>query len=350
MRLPLATLLLSTLLACHAEKAETDGGDGTSEADTGLGATDSGTPDDTDSPDSGTPDDTECTLGEWGEETDCPPEYFAAADVGQEQIGLIESAHETASTAWGNFGPLEYWVVGTDTEAAEALDIYFCSLRMEKDPSLPDDYEDYCLGRGYSFVDYVRDGGAGLNTRHNEDEEYSVFLITMASKYPFPDETDYTVVSYHEYFHVVQSAHIASRDEAEQRSLMVENPWWSEGGAEYMAQLLYSRQPGVDSGYLKERMGWKMESKSMLEDGERFSDIPYGERGRIGYDLGAWFIAYLIHQVGEDAYQVGFFDDLNTLGWEGAFVENFGMSSAVMLDEFEVFLTTPLSEQIAIIP
>jgi hypothetical protein len=149
---------------------------------------------------------------------------------------------------------------------------------------------------------------------------------------------------------VVQSAHIATRNHAERQELMVENPWWSEGGAEYMAQLLYSRQSGVDSGYLKERMSWKMDSKSRLEEGEDFTEIPYSERAIIAYDLGTWFIAYLIHQVGEETYSVSFFDDLNDLGWEGSFVENFGVSSLSMLDDFETFLQEPLSEQLEIIP
>jgi hypothetical protein len=124
-------------------------------------------------------------------------------------------------------------------------------------------------------------GGAGRDARHTEDEDYDVFIVTMASKYPFPTETDCPVVTDHEYVHVVQFAHIASEDRDEHRELMVENPWWSEG------------QPGVDANDLKDPMSWKMETQSMLESDERFSDIPYGERGRIGYDLGAWFIAYL---------------------------------------------------------
>lgn len=288
--------------------------------------------------------------GEWGDEIEAAPEFFAASDVPASQVDLLRRDHATASEVWGNFGPLEFWVVGTDEAAAEALDAEFCALRQERDASLPSNFQEMCLGRDYGFVEYARNGGAGLNTRHNEREEYAGFLVTMASKNPYPDEIDYTTVTYHEYFHVVQMAHIASEDEEEQRRLMVENPWWSEGGAEYMAQLLQSRQPGVGSDYLKERMAWKMDTKSMLDEGERFSDIPYGERARIGYDLGAWFIAFLVHQAGEDAYKVGFFDDLNAMGWEGAFESNFGMTSERSLDDFEGFLALPLDEQLDIIP
>ena len=286
----------------------------------------------------------------WGEEVTDLPEFFSASDVSEAHVDGARTDHGTASTAWGNFGPLEFWIVGTDREAAETLDCDFCAIRRERDPSLPPEFDAYCANRNYSFVDYARDGGAGLNTRHNEEEEYSVFLVTLASKYPFPDETDYTVVSYHEYFHVVQNAHIDTRDQDERARLMVENPWWSEGGAEYMAQLLYSRQPGVDYGYLKERMAWKMDTRDLLLAGEHFSDIPYGPRAQIGYDLGTWFIAYLIDQVGEDAYAIDFYDDLNDLDWEASFLTNFGISSQGMLDDFEEFLDAPLEDQLEIIP
>jgi hypothetical protein len=288
--------------------------------------------------------------GAWGEEVTDLPGFFPASDVGEEQVERIREDHDTASGAWGNFGPLEFWIVGTDIEAAGTLDCDFCAVRRQRDPSLPPEFDEYCANRQYGFVEYALNGGAGLNTRRSEEEEYSVFLVTLSSKSPFPDETDYTVVIYHEYFHVVQSAHIDTRDQDERERLMVENPWWSEGGAEYMAQLLYSQQSGVDSSYLKERMSWKMDTRDLLNPGERFSDIPYGPRARIGYDLGAWFIAYLIDRVGEDAYTVDFFDDLNELGWEGSFLTNFGVSSQVMLNDFDEFLYAPLEDQLEIIP
>jgi hypothetical protein len=331
------TLSLFFLLSCTAKSTESSA-DAEPEIDDGQAdPTDIGTEEDIGAP-------------EWGEDGPWVPEYYPAPDVPESQVDLIRDGHSTASEAWGNYGPLEYWVIGHDIDAAIEHDDYFCAVRMEKDPGLPPEFMDHCLNRGHSFEDYARDGGAGLNTRRSEYEDYSVFLVTFGSKYPSPDETDYTVVAYHEYFHVVQSAHIDSRDEDERRRLMVENPWWSEGGAEYMAQLLYSRQPGVNEGYLRERMEWKMETKSMLADGERFSDIPYGERARAAYDLGAWFNAYLVDRVGEDAYRVGFFSDLNELGWEGAFQANFGVSSEDMLNDFEVFLAAPLADQLAIIP
>ena len=47
---------------------------------------------------------------------------------------------------------------------------------------------------------------------------------------------------------------------------------------------------------------------------------------------------------------MNFYDDLNGLGFEGSFIENFGMSSAEFLDDFHAFLNLSIEEQLDIIP
>ena len=290
----------------------------------------------------------------WGQEIDDLPEYYKAADVPNSQVDQVIKYYEIASTAWGNYGPLEFWIIGTDPSSALQLDSLYCETRIEKDNVFMENNFQSCLNRGYNFVDYADQGGAGLNTQRSQNQEYSVFIITLASKYPFPNESDYNVVTMHEYFHVYQHAHIFTLDHNERSNLMVRNPWWSEGGANYLSELLYSQQPGVSSNYLKERMRWKINEKSnFLALGKRLEDIEYGEEDnstRFAYDLGAWFIAYLIYYVGMDTYRVNFYDDLNELGFEGSFNNNFGKSSEEFLDEFHAFLHLDIEDQIEIIP
>ena len=286
----------------------------------------------------------------WGQLTTNLPEIYYTSDVPQSQIDTLMSAYNTSSGAWGNYGPLEFWIVGTDWDAAYELDKQYCSVRAEKDSSITSDDEQYCLERSHNMTSYVENGGAGLGLYRSYHEDYSVFVLTFASKYPYPDETDYTAVAYHEYFHVYQQAHIFTKDHDERQELSGGNPYWGEGGAEYMAQLLYSRQDGVDSNYLKDRMTWKMEAKNNLEDGESIANITYGQRAHIAYDLGSWYVAYIINQTSEDAYLNGFYDDLNELGWEGSFVKNFGVSSEQMLSNFNDFLDLTIEEQLEIIP
>ena len=289
----------------------------------------------------------------WGEETSALPDYYYSDDVGDSQINDVVEYYNIAKESWGNYGPLEFWVIGTNIFAAAELDEYYCELRLEKDPCLGDDFLQWCLNREYSFVDYAMYGGAGLSLRrenHWNCEGYSYLEITLASQYPFPDESDYNVVTMHEYFHAYQMAHISTYDQNERADLMVVNPWWSEGGAEYMAQLLYSQQNGVYDNYLKDRMSWKMESKDDLFENEFISEIPYSNRAYIAYDLGAWAIAYLISIVGIEAYRVDFYNSLNEHGWENSFSINFNMTSNEFLIDFHEFLQLSIQEQLTIIP
>jgi len=284
----------------------------------------------------------------WGKTTTQKAEFHAASDVPRSQVELTRQWYEIASRAWGNYGPLEFWIVGRNEAAARELDKKHCGIRKKKDPSVS---LRHCLDREHNFVSYAKDGNAGLNTRRNENEEWSGFIITMSARYPGPEEEDYKPVVLHEYFHVYQHAHIHSRKDSVRKSLNQENPWWGEGGAEYMAQLLYSKQEGVRPGYLRETMKRKLRSLKDLRQGENIRDVPYGRRGRISYDLGAWFIAFIISKSSEEAYRVRFFKELDSKGFEGAFVKSFGRSSKDLLDEFHNgFLQSDLEEKMKIIP
>ena len=290
----------------------------------------------------------------WGQEIDDLPDYYKAFDVPVSQMDQVIEYYEIASGAWGNYGPLEFWVIGTDPLSAHKLDSLYCETRISKDNTLTESHMQNCINREYNFIDYANNGGAGLNTQRNEYQQYSVFIITLASKYPFPNESDYNVVTMHEYFHVYQQAHIYTLDEDERADLMVRNPWWSEGGANYLSELLYSQQPGVSTNYLKDRMRWKMNVKpDFIAYGKRLEDLEYGEQNnatRFAYDLGTWFIAYLIYHVGLDVYRVNFYDDLNEYGFEGSFIKNFGKSSEEYLNDFHSFLNMDIENQLEIIP
>ncbi|MBT3890425.1 MAG: hypothetical protein HN617_15520 [Planctomycetaceae bacterium] len=284
----------------------------------------------------------------WGQPIKDSAEFYAADDVTNFQIDLTKKWYQIAAKAWGNYGPVEFWIVGSSEKSAAMLDQKYCKIRTQKDPTVN---LENCRNRGHNFISYAKDGNAGLNTRRNEDDKWSGFIITMSGKYPGPSEEDYMPVTLHEYFHVYQHAHIDSKKHSERESRNLKNPWWSEGGAEYMAQLLYSRQKGVRPDYLQQKMQRKLKSLNDLRDGESIRDIPYGKRGIIAYDLGAWFIAFLIHKTSEEAYQVRFFDDLNRKGFEGSFVKNFGGASDKFLEEFhDTFLKSSLADKLSILP
>ena len=137
--------------------------------------------------------------GNWGTITSQQAEFYAARDVPRSQIDLTKKWYEIASNAWGNYGPLEFWIVGTNEISATTLDKKYCELRNQKDRTIS---IEHCLNRNHNFVSYAKGGNAGLNTRRNENEKWSGFIITMSAKFPSPQEEDYKPVVLHEYFHV----------------------------------------------------------------------------------------------------------------------------------------------------
>ena len=285
----------------------------------------------------------------WGEIFENEAEFYSASDVSPEIINLTQKWYEIGTKAWGNYGPLEFWIVGNSVSAAKDLEKKYAVIRREKDSSVPlRAYEN----RTHGFEQYAKEGNAGLNLRRNEYEEWSGYIITMSAKSPSPAEEDYKPVVLHEYFHVYQAAHIYSRDEEERTSRALKNPWWTEGGAEYMAQLLYSRQEGVRPNYLKEIMSWKLKSIDNLKPGQGIQNIAYGGREtRVAYDLGAWFIAFLINKTSEEAYRIDFFKKLNEKGFEKSFEESFGAPLQSFLNEFHnVFLPSSIEDKLKILP
>ena len=283
----------------------------------------------------------------WGRITSQNAEFYASNDVPKDQIDLTKKWYEIAIKAWGNYGPTEIWIVGNSVPEAMKLTDKYCNLRIKKGQNVS---KIDCINN-HSFVDYARNGGAGLSTFRNNWDDWSGFVIGISSK-PSSQEDDYKVIILHEYFHVYQHAHIFSKNESERDSRNRKNPWWTEGGAEYMAQLLYSKQKGVQPSYLKSVMKSKLKSLNELSDYESIKNIPYDDqRTHLAYDLGAWFIAFIINKTSEETYRVNFYKDLNTKGFEGAFVKNFGASSDDLLEEFhKSFLKLGVEEKMKILP
>jgi hypothetical protein len=300
---------------------------------------------------------------EWGKDTPgVQPEFIASPDVPQWHIDRVAMGHEIAASEWGNYGPLQWWIVGNSENEAAGLEEYYCVIES-KQRSMGDENREkigfgYCMERDHNIVSYAKEGGAGLSTDRDKHLDESLFVVTMASKNPYPNHADYEITIFHEYFHVYQNAHVMTEDGDERRKILGnEAVWWMEGGAEYMGQLLYSRvypeendQEHEEWFTLEERMGWKIEAKNELILGERMEDIMYGERQNVGYDLGAWATALLIHKYSEEAY-LSLYDDIEEIGFEEAFAKNFGVSLEEFLDEFHnEFLELSLEEQLKIIP
>ena len=310
----------------------------------------------------------------WGLADGIRPQFFYAADVPDRVRTPLEQAFSAAIDAWGNYGPIEYWVVGADVVAAEELADRFCKRRSVLGNMRLSDCEEHSRQRT-EFVEWAAraatiesTGQPFLDAGWNGGVQWGVHLFS--SSYPpgwagladVPIEDDQTVLL-HEYFHAIQNAHIRTLDWEEREALM--GPvWWVEGGAEFMAQVTGERLRG--EGALPRdtrRPGFTWSATDRIRDKMRraqemlaarpelrLAEIEYGPDAMLAYDLGCWAVAWLCHRAGQDALLARFYPRLELQGWEGAFRDTFGMTSEEFYGEFERFLELPLEEQVRILP
>ena len=112
----------------------------------------------------------------------------------------------------------------------------------------------------------------------------------------------------------------------------------------------YSKEPGVEAGYLKRVMEYKAEAiKPYFNTGKSLRELGYDEEFN-SYDILTWFVAYLIHNTSEEAFRVDFWSQLESLGFEEAFRSNFGKSADEMIAEFDNWATQPIEVLLEIIP
>lgn len=295
---------------------------------------------------------------QWGVITCAEPEIFKASDVSNETVNLTLQWYSIAVTEWGNYGPVEIYIIGNDTDAAKQLEDDYCERHKALDSNWKEEWD--CANDNYQiFTRYIEDGGAAISTLKRTYLDYDFMMMIMSAKYPGPEEEDYKPVTLHEYFHIFQHSHLDgectgdSRDTCDRDAKMggKDTPWWSEGGAEYMAQKLYSNQEGVRDNYLQDVMRWKLDSSREGYNNQNISLNNLTRDSQINtYDVGSWFIAYLIHHEGEDAFLNGFYSDVDNLGFNLAFENNFNKTKYQYVADFNVFFEQPVEDIMAIIP
>ena len=302
----------------------------------------------------------------WGK-TVSQPIVYAAADVTQEHIDVTVEWVNKAIELWGNYGPLELWIIGSSPEAAIGLDEKWCEVRAEKDPSWNTQWDcangdPYGSGEGWSpFYNCVTDGCSSVSTYIKEGLDYYFSALLMSARYPGPEEEDYKKVVLHEYFHVYQHSllsvpRIDTGDyRKSNRNVYFSNsevrvPFLIEGGAEYMALYWYAKEPGVSEKFLKLAMEINaLGIQDYLNDGRSLRVLGYNEQFNV-YGINTWFVAYLIHNSSEETFRVDFWSQLESLGFEDAFKTNFGKSSDEMIEEFNIWINQPLDVLLQIIP
>ena len=302
----------------------------------------------------------------WGA-TEEQPVVYAATDVTQEHIDITVEWVNKAIELWGNYGPLELWIIGSSHEAAIGLDEKWCEVRAEKDSSWNTQWDcangdPYGSGDGWSpFYNCVTDGCSNVSVYIEEDLDYYFTALLMSARYPGPEEEDYKKVVLHEYFHVYQHSVLSvpaietgdwrkSNREVYFSNSEVQVPFLMEGGAEYMALYWYAKQPGINENFLKQAMERNaLGLQDYLNDGRSLRVLGFNVQFDV-YAVNTWFVAYLIHNSSEETFRVNFWSQLETLGFEEAFRSNFGKSADEMIEEFNIWINQPVEVLLQIIP
>ena len=315
----------------------------------------------------------------WSQPTDLTPEFFFADDVVEAaRTGMVETM-AAATEAWGNFGPLEYWVMGTDPEAANALLDTFCQRRDDRGEWS----KNACLQREkrseHGLISYQQLGADALangqpsgSAGHNGGFDWGIHRFSssvplgMSGLLGVPGEQEQKTVL-HEYFHAVQHAHVRDLDR-DARDRKLGPVWWMEGAAEYMAMTTHARLqaegkiPVWDNGdwtfnfrNYRKNMGRKFRHAS--EDHKRHDCV--AEMVRIDYDSpcrsffydgGAWAVALLVSRHGEAVLLDEFYPRLASMDFEAAFEATFDQTPEAFYAEFRPLIEGKLGDALALLP
>ena len=303
---------------------------------------------------------------------------FAADDVAESVSEAVLESLNLAADMWGLYWPVEYWVLGLDPVAGEALVSEFCTRRDVRGEW---EYEE-CMEREagseqYSMIEYQQLGALAVadnmpfgSAGHNGGFEWGIhrFASTLpwglAGRFGTPGAEDVKTVL-HEYWHAVQHSFISTLDYGKRDSAM--GPvWFAEGSAEFMAQ--YGAAQLADQGRMPKVP--KGDSPFSYEDqmtnklynienefsngcaGRNLSSITeYSDPCKdMGYDLGAWAIAHLLSDTGVDVLLEDFHPMVERVGWEETFEIVFGRTVADLDEEMKRFWELPESEKMAVLP
>lgn len=305
-------------------------------------------------------------------------EVFVASDVDESVRDIAEVSLNFAASEWGLYWPVEYWILGFDEQAAEKLAIDFCERRESRG----DQSYDECFRRqgpgGDGLMWYhsqnlkVRaTGELKGDTGRNGAAEWGIHWYAstipwgLTDLYPGMNGESDVETFFHEYWHAVQASHISTLDWDARHELM--GPlWFVEGTAIFMAHFL-AEKLRVDGTMPEVRRDWpytyEFAMTDYLERTKRHMASPCAERllvsiveyddecNPFGKDLGTWGIAYLVSKTSDDVLLTDFLPVVESLGFEGAFEQAFGLTLQEFDDEFmEFFMASSESEKLAMLP
>lgn len=309
---------------------------------------------------------------------------FVADDLPSEVAQGYRDHLQFAAGLWGNFGPLEVWIMGTDSDALARQHEQWCNQRLswrigftQRDCATQRNANYWPFGDDFEIGRQSLKSGNPNGSASRSGMPHMGFNLVLASAPwyfykdpPFPGwiNDGFSEIPAHEYWHVLHLSHLSNKDEYGNRLFetdkALEGPdWFVEGSAVYMSWVALTKQ--IQSGYVSVQgktrpecfeCVMQMELQRGLEARNQNPGLKLGDfsheigQGAI-YGLGAWGIAWLYNYVDNDRVLIdAMFPNLQAKGWGASFEDSFGLTPEQFYDEFEVFLDLPYSEQIKILP
>lgn len=259
-----------------------------------------------------------------------PPIYVTNEKYDQVWAKRVRNGIDVARDYLGNCGPVHVYVIGetTDELALEAtrreLIEAFCACRHA---DTPEDMPDCRRGSGRELIEKSRAGKeseAYLSFIDYVEPPIAELVFTNVHAMGGPIETR----GIHEYTHVFQMSHGATPT------------WLMEGGAEFMASYLGSRNGWcefeTELEHMLENLEYRLRLETEFKKREDFharfgihqmEDIdaateevkPY--YWHLAYMTGTWAVAYLVHSSPSRSiheFSTRFYALVDELGWEAA--------------------------------
>jgi len=256
-------------------------------------------------------------------------------------------------------------------ESALALEPVYCEFLEEEHKKLfiQDGYDSSrCGDNEDSREEYERNGlfvepnggvaGSAISSIPQRDG-YNLFISRTHDLPQHASSMGY--VTLHEMFHIFQTSHYSTDSYDGQRMLNGrfsgdnpddDVPWWNEGAAVYFSYIDYARTINDISWFKdqmycsllceKDRYGNKSRLEIFKESGVKLNNITFSGNPepvdkQIAYEIGAWFIAYLVNEHGEDKI-LDIYSLYEEFGFEKSFEMQFGKDYRTYLNEFYEFL------------
>tara|TARA_Y100000590_G_C15630196_1_gene980924 strand:- start:225 stop:1436 length:1212 start_codon:yes stop_codon:yes gene_type:complete len=297
----------------------------------------------------------------------------------EEQVCLSKELYfDRPETNWEMISPLYIALLNRDdSESAVELEKLYCNYILEHHPigwrdgpCGPYGGKD-CETTGKCLFT-EKDGKVAGSCICSDFRARGYYLMRLKSHKMPQHEKGYRTVPLHELFHIYQLSSIAdpavSRDDLykfmgkRMGNNTVDVAWWMEGTATYLQHYFYAQQPGAAPNSLHNEMrrylttdynrsGLGPLPEQYKNAGKPLTEFTFQEPDKtIAYRIGAWFVAFLVDEVGVDKI-FEFYQGLEEAGsFETQFVTTFGKSHTDWLKDFDIFLEKPYEEKMAIIP